>query len=60
MLSLDNVGPTLYNELSSQFLKGLTPEDLQPQFEHKMGPDRLETCYLVFNMDQDASRPTLE
>ncbi|XP_073456685.1 uncharacterized protein [Aquarana catesbeiana] len=57
---IDNVGPTLYNELSSQFLKGLTPEDLQPQFEHKMGPDRLETCYLVFNMDQDASRPTLE
>ncbi|XP_018419753.1 PREDICTED: serine/threonine-protein kinase Nek6-like [Nanorana parkeri] len=57
---IDDVGPTLYNELSSQFLKGLTLEDLQPQFEHKMGPDRLETCYLLFNMDQDATRQTSE
>ncbi|XP_072285555.1 uncharacterized protein [Pyxicephalus adspersus] len=55
---IDDVGPSLYSELSCQFLKGLTPEDLQPQFEHKMGPDRLETCYFLFNIDQDASRNT--
>ncbi|KAM4664140.1 uncharacterized protein O3C94_012307 [Discoglossus pictus] len=52
---IGDVGQTLYEEISSHFLSGLTPEDLQPQFEHKMGPDRLETCYLLFNMDQDTS-----
>ncbi|KAM9326535.1 uncharacterized protein PAF06_002751 [Gastrophryne carolinensis] len=52
----DDVGQTLYNELSSHFLNGLTPADLQPQFEHKMGPDRLETCYILFSMDQDPSK----
>ncbi|XP_063793114.1 uncharacterized protein LOC134948806 isoform X1 [Pseudophryne corroboree] len=55
---LGDVGQTLYNEISSHFLKGLTPEDLQPQFEHKMGPERLETCYILFNMDQDPAKET--
>ncbi|CAH2315618.1 serine threonine- kinase Nek6-like [Pelobates cultripes] len=50
---IGDVGQTLYEEISSHFLKGLTPKDLQPQFEHQMGPDRLETCYLLFNMDQE-------
>lgn len=52
---IGNVGQTLYNEISNHFLKGLTPEDLQPQFEHRIGPERLETCYILFNMDQDSS-----
>ncbi|XP_053329633.1 serine/threonine-protein kinase Nek1-like [Spea bombifrons] len=50
---IGDVGHTLYDEISNHFLKGLTPKDLQPQFEHKMGPDRLETCYILFNMDQE-------
>ncbi|KAM4696457.1 uncharacterized protein WCC33_015214 [Rhinophrynus dorsalis] len=52
---IGDVGQTLYDEISHHFLKGLTPADLQPQFEHKLGSDRLETCYLLFNMDQEAS-----
>ncbi|KAM4019774.1 uncharacterized protein ACNLHF_000403 [Anomaloglossus baeobatrachus] len=57
---IGNVGKTLYNEISNHFLKGLKPEDLQPQFEHRIGPERLETCYILFNMDQDSSRETSE
>ncbi|KAG9478042.1 hypothetical protein GDO78_013176 [Eleutherodactylus coqui] len=53
---IGNVGQTLFNEISSHFLKGLTPEDLQPQFEHRIGPERLETCYILFNMDPDSSK----
>ncbi|XP_067853126.1 NIMA-related kinase 12 isoform X2 [Heptranchias perlo] len=49
----DDVGQTLFHEIASQFLKGLTPEDLQPQFEHRLGSDHLETCYIIFNMDQE-------
>ncbi|XP_071979388.1 uncharacterized protein [Engystomops pustulosus] len=56
---IGNVGQTLYDEISNHFLNGLTPEDLQPQFEHRMGPERLETCYILFNMDQDSSKETL-
>ncbi|XP_072126794.1 NIMA-related kinase 12 [Mobula birostris] len=50
---IDDVGQTLFHEIASQFLKGLTPNDLQPQFEHRLGPDHLETCYIIFNMNQD-------
>lgn len=50
---IDDVGQTLYEEISSHFLKGMTASDLQPQFEHKLGPDHLETCYLIFSMDQE-------
>ncbi|XP_056395579.1 serine/threonine-protein kinase Nek1-like [Hyla sarda] len=57
---IGDVGQTLYNEISNHFLKGLTPEDLQPQFEHRIGPERLETCYILFNMNQDSSKETSE
>ncbi|XP_043912980.1 serine/threonine-protein kinase Nek4-like [Protopterus annectens] len=50
---IGNVGQNLYSEITSQFLKGLTPADLQPTFEHQLGSDHLETCYLLFNMDQE-------
>ncbi|XP_078067634.1 NIMA-related kinase 12 [Mustelus asterias] len=50
---IDDIGQTLFHEVASQFLKGLTPEDLQPQFEHRLGSDHLETCYIIFNMDQE-------
>ncbi|KAG8448094.1 hypothetical protein GDO86_015258 [Hymenochirus boettgeri] len=52
---ISDVGQTLYNEISHHFLKGLTLTDLQPQFEHTIGSDRLETCYFVFNIDQENS-----
>uniref|UniRef100_UPI00398EE193 NIMA-related kinase 12 isoform X1 n=2 Tax=Pristiophorus japonicus TaxID=55135 RepID=UPI00398EE193 len=50
---IDDVGQTLFHEIASQFHKGLTPEDLQLQFEHRLGSDHLETCYIIFNMDQE-------
>ncbi|XP_075752690.1 serine/threonine-protein kinase Nek1-like isoform X1 [Pelodiscus sinensis] len=31
------------------------PEDLQPHFEHRMGPDHLETCYLLLSLDQETA-----
>nr|XP_033802068.1 serine/threonine-protein kinase Nek6-like [Geotrypetes seraphini] len=52
---IGDVGQTLYEEIACHFLNGLTPEDLRPQFEHRMGSDHLETCYLLFNMDAEAS-----
>ncbi|XP_068103801.1 uncharacterized protein [Hyperolius riggenbachi] len=57
---IDDVGQSMYSELSSHFLRGLTPADLQPQFEYKMDQDRLETCYIIFSMDQDSSKETSE
>ncbi|KAJ8282101.1 hypothetical protein COCON_G00046200 [Conger conger] len=50
---VEDVGTMLYEEISSHFLKGLTPDDLQPHFKHRLGPDHLETCYIIFNMDQE-------
>ncbi|XP_041050759.1 NIMA-related kinase 12 [Carcharodon carcharias] len=50
---IDDIGQMLFHEVTSQFLKGLTPEDLQPHFEHRLGSDHLETCYIIFNMDQE-------
>ncbi|KAI4893719.1 hypothetical protein NFI96_012178 [Prochilodus magdalenae] len=52
---IEDVGPLLYEEISVHFLNGLKPEDLQPQFQHTVGTDHLETCYLIFNIDQDAT-----
>ncbi|KAJ1101192.1 hypothetical protein NDU88_006264 [Pleurodeles waltl] len=52
---IGDVGQTLYEEIACQFQNGLSPEDLQPQFEHRMGTDHLETCYLIFNMDQEST-----
>ncbi|XP_029463407.1 serine/threonine-protein kinase Nek6-like [Rhinatrema bivittatum] len=52
---MDDVGQTLYEEIACHFLNGLTPADLLPQFEHRMGSDHLETCYLLFSMDPEAS-----
>ncbi|KAG5852218.1 NIMA-related kinase 12 [Anguilla anguilla] len=52
---VEDVGTMLYEEISSHFLKGLTPDDLQPHFKHRLGPDHLETCYIIFNMDQETS-----
>ncbi|XP_036404432.1 NIMA-related kinase 12 [Megalops cyprinoides] len=51
---VEDVGHTLYEEISSHFLNGLTPDDLQPHFKHRLGPDHLETCYLIFNIDKEA------
>ncbi|XP_072520191.1 NIMA-related kinase 12 [Salminus brasiliensis] len=52
---IEDVGPLLYEEISGHFLNGLRPEDLQPQFQHTVGTDHLETCYLIFNIDQEAT-----
>ncbi|XP_041931461.1 NIMA-related kinase 12 isoform X1 [Alosa sapidissima] len=50
---LEDVGPSLYKEISGHFVNGFTPKDLQPQFEHMLGTDHLETCYLIFNTDHE-------
>ncbi|KAG6926675.1 serine/threonine-protein kinase Nek1-like [Chelydra serpentina] len=47
------VGPSLYDEITGQ--AQFTPEDLQPHFEHRMGPDHLETCYLLLSLDQETT-----
>ncbi|KAJ8254932.1 hypothetical protein GJAV_G00198990 [Gymnothorax javanicus] len=52
---VEDVGSSLYEEISSHFLKGLTPDDLQPHFKHRLGPDHLETCYIIFNIDQETA-----
>ncbi|KAL6480377.1 hypothetical protein MHYP_G00114100 [Metynnis hypsauchen] len=52
---IEDVGPLLYKEISAHFLNGLNPEDLQPQFQHVVGTDHLETCYLIFSIDQEAT-----
>ncbi|KAL0175724.1 hypothetical protein M9458_028054, partial [Cirrhinus mrigala] len=50
-----DVGASVYKEISGHFLNGLTPEDLEPQFQHMIGTDHLETCYLIFNLDQETT-----
>ncbi|XP_062856288.1 NIMA-related kinase 12 [Trichomycterus rosablanca] len=52
---IGDVGPSLYEEISEHFTNGLKPEDLQPQFQHMIGSDHLETCYLIFNIDQETT-----
>ncbi|KAK2891259.1 hypothetical protein Q8A67_013902 [Cirrhinus molitorella] len=52
---MEDVGASVYEEISGHFLNGLTPEDLQPQFQHMIGTDHLETCYLIFNLDQETT-----
>ncbi|XP_026773306.3 NIMA-related kinase 12 [Pangasianodon hypophthalmus] len=52
---IEDVGPLLYEEISEHFVNGLKPEDLQPQFQHMVGTDHLETCYLIFNIDQETT-----
>ncbi|XP_056328265.1 NIMA-related kinase 12 [Danio aesculapii] len=52
---MEDVGASVYEEISEHFLNGLTPEDLQPQFQHMIGTDHLETCYLIFNLDQETT-----
>ncbi|XP_026872697.2 NIMA-related kinase 12 isoform X1 [Electrophorus electricus] len=52
---IEDVGPLFYEEISGHFLNGLKPEDLQPQFQHMVGTDHLETCYLIFNIDQETT-----
>lgn len=52
---IEDVGASVYEEISGHFLNGLTPEDLQPQFQHMIGTDHLETCYLIFNLDQETT-----
>lgn len=51
----EDVGPLFYEEISEHFMKGLKPEDLQPQFQHMVGSDHLETCYVIFNIDQETT-----
>ncbi|XP_034637725.1 serine/threonine-protein kinase Nek6-like [Trachemys scripta elegans] len=46
-------GTSLYDEITGQ--AQFTPEDLQPHFEHRMGPDHLETCYLLLSLDQETT-----
>ncbi|XP_048031584.1 NIMA-related kinase 12 [Megalobrama amblycephala] len=52
---MEDVGASVFEEISEHFLNGLTPEDLQPQFQHMIGTDHLETCYLIFNLDQETT-----
>ncbi|RXN35245.1 serine threonine- kinase Nek6-like protein [Labeo rohita] len=52
---MEDVGASVYEEISGHFLNGLTPEDLEPQFQHMIGTDHLETCYLIFNLDQETT-----
>ncbi|XP_076879059.1 NIMA-related kinase 12 isoform X2 [Brachyhypopomus gauderio] len=52
---IEDVGPLFYEEISGHFLNGLNPEDLQPQFQHMVGTDHLETCYLIFNIEQETT-----
>ncbi|CAM4613187.1 unnamed protein product [Leuciscus chuanchicus] len=52
---MEDVGASVYEEISEHFLNGLTPGDLQPQFQHMIGTDHLETCYLIFNLDQETT-----
>ncbi|KAF4104699.1 NIMA-related kinase 12 [Onychostoma macrolepis] len=52
---MEDVGVSVYEEISGHFLNGLTPEDLEPQFQHMIGTDHLETCYLIFNLDQETT-----
>ncbi|XP_066504609.1 NIMA-related kinase 12 isoform X2 [Hoplias malabaricus] len=52
---IENVGPLLYEEISAHFVNGLKPEDLELQFQHTVGTDHLETCYLLYNIDQEAT-----
>ncbi|XP_066570747.1 NIMA-related kinase 12 isoform X2 [Amia ocellicauda] len=52
---IEDVGQELFEEISSHFLKGLTPSDLQPHFQHNVGSDRLETCYIIFSIDQESA-----
>ncbi|TSY55769.1 Serine/threonine-protein kinase Nek1 [Bagarius yarrelli] len=52
---IEDVGPSLYEEISGHFVNGLKPEDLQPYFQHRVGSDHLETCYLIFNIDQETT-----
>ncbi|XP_056624834.1 NIMA-related kinase 12 [Triplophysa dalaica] len=52
---MEDVGVSVYEEMSEHFMNGLTPEDLQPRFQHRIGTDHLETCYLIFNFDQETT-----
>ncbi|TRY82353.1 hypothetical protein DNTS_006251 [Danionella cerebrum] len=52
---MEDVGASVFEEISEHFLNGLTPEDLQPHFQHTIGSDHLETCYLIFNLDQETT-----
>uniref|UniRef100_A0A8C9RET0 non-specific serine/threonine protein kinase n=1 Tax=Scleropages formosus TaxID=113540 RepID=A0A8C9RET0_SCLFO len=51
----ENIGPELYEEIHSYFVSGLTPGDLQAHFEHKVGPDHLETCYVMYSIEQETT-----
>uniref|UniRef100_A0A6Q2YFF9 non-specific serine/threonine protein kinase n=1 Tax=Esox lucius TaxID=8010 RepID=A0A6Q2YFF9_ESOLU len=52
---MEDIGPSLYEEVSEHFVNGLSPEDLQPHFKHALGPDLLETCHLIFTIDREAA-----
>ncbi|XP_071759656.2 NIMA-related kinase 12 [Centroberyx gerrardi] len=52
---VEDIGPSLFEEIRGQFEKGLGPKDLPPQFEHKVGAEHLETCYLIFTTDQETT-----
>ncbi|XP_018592745.2 NIMA-related kinase 12 [Scleropages formosus] len=52
---VENIGPELYEEIHSYFVSGLTPGDLQAHFEHKVGPDHLETCYVMYSIEQETT-----
>ncbi|XP_046869940.1 NIMA-related kinase 12 [Hypomesus transpacificus] len=51
---MDDVGLSLYEEIREHFENGLSPQDLKPQFEHTLRLDTLETCHLIFTIDQEA------
>ncbi|KAL0973798.1 hypothetical protein UPYG_G00211290 [Umbra pygmaea] len=52
---MEDIGPSLYKEITEHFANGLGPEDLQPLFKHTLRTSCLETCHLIFNIDRETT-----
>ncbi|KAI5105271.1 NIMA-related kinase 12 [Silurus meridionalis] len=52
---IDDVGPLLYEKISEHFVNDMKLEDHHLQFKHIVGSDHLETCYLMFNTEQEST-----
>ncbi|KAM6953195.1 NIMA-related kinase 12 [Aplochiton taeniatus] len=50
---MEDIGPSLYEEIRGHFERGLSPGDLHPHFHYTLGADNLETCHLIFTFDQE-------
>ncbi|XP_070564800.1 uncharacterized protein [Ptychodera flava] len=44
---IDSLGKDVFQKIQKHCQKGVSAKDLQPRFEHIVGSDHLETCYLV-------------